>query len=269
MSIPIKAEFGRRLRMARDAKRMSRATLAIRLGISPKTIQSWEMGRTFIEKLDLIPALESELDINISAIIAQAVTPGAPAPTFLPHEMGAADAAAPVYAGRKPRPKVGPLNPEFTVLPTAADPATPTDEALEDQWVAVPVLSPQAVLKPVVSLVARDVQAHVLAPASWVPRGGVMIATRMGDSAMSPMIPLGATVIIDRRPQDLEKDLGRVLALAFKGKGLRIRRLMRDMYGKYFGSASFEQARGRLPVRLDKGDELVGRVVGWFTEALP
>ncbi|MDR1535410.1 MAG: helix-turn-helix domain-containing protein, partial [Planctomycetota bacterium] len=48
MSKNIKFEFGRLLRQSRDAKGMSRVSLARRLGISPKTIQSWEMGRTFI-----------------------------------------------------------------------------------------------------------------------------------------------------------------------------------------------------------------------------
>ncbi len=72
----IKTKFGKLFRAARDTKRLSRAALGMRLGISPKTIQSWENGRTWIEKLSLIPAIESELDVSISEIIRRATDRG-------------------------------------------------------------------------------------------------------------------------------------------------------------------------------------------------
>ena len=275
MPLPIKSDFGRRLRQARDARGISRAALAVRLGISPKTIQSWEMGRTFIEKLDLTPALENELDIDVSAFIAQAVTPDTPQ-KLVPEPMGAAEPGPPAYASRPPRPgrpRAGPLAATFVVRHAPVSEAYPTDAGrLADEWagewVAVPLVRPQAVSQPLASLTERDARAHVLVPASWVPRGSVLVATRMGDSAMAPMIPLGSAVIIDRRPPEGEKDVGRTLAIHFHGKGLRIRRLTRDAAkGKYYGSASWEEVRHRIPFRPEKGDALVGRVVGWLAKA--
>lgn len=60
----IRKRFGEKFRLARDDASLSRAKLAKKLGISPKTIQSWEMGRTFIEDLSLIPKLNRALNLG-------------------------------------------------------------------------------------------------------------------------------------------------------------------------------------------------------------
>ncbi len=266
----IKAEFGRLMRLSRDAKGMSRATLAMRLGISPKTIQSWEMGRTFIERLDLIPQLEAELECSLSTLIAKAtgatVAPGPnvaqagmqqEAPAGLDeHQMGTA-------SQQKLLTRPGPLSPKFT-LTTAASVASNGDaDKLEIEWVSVPLLKPGAVLNPVFELQPRDVLKHVLIPREWVPRAGVLVAVRMGDSAMMPMIPLGATVIIDLRPMPLDKAISRIAALDFAGKGLRIRRVVRDMAGeRYFGASITEHGRAQIQIRPSKGDRVLGEVIG-------
>ncbi len=251
--------------MSRDAKGMSRATLAMRLGISPKTIQSWEMGRTFIERLDLIPQLEAELECSLSTLIAKATgatVAAAPVSTETvaapmdEHQMGSA-------SQQKLLTRPGPLSPKFT-LTTAASVATNGDaDKLEIEWVSVPMLKPGAVLNPIFETQPRDILRHVLIPREWVPRAGVLVAVRMGDSAMMPMIPLGATVIIDLRPMPLEKILSRIAALEFTGKGLRIRRVVRDMAGeRYFGASITEHGRAQMQIRPSKGDRVLGEVIG-------
>lgn len=60
----IRKRFGEKFRLARDEMNFSRAKLAKKLGISPKTIQSWEIGRTFIEDLSLIPKLNRTLQLD-------------------------------------------------------------------------------------------------------------------------------------------------------------------------------------------------------------
>lgn len=254
MAKDIKAEFGRLMRLSRDAKGMSRATLALHLGISLKTIQSWEMGRTFIERLELIPRLEAALDCSLSSLIAKAMGGSAEnaAQTEEPRTMATQRASS----------RPGPLSPRFSVLAPAAFPEGETAR-LEHEWVAAPLLKPGAMLTPVSELQPRDVLRHVIIPREWASRAAVVAAVRMGDSAMMPMIPLGAVVVVDVRPLPLEKALGKVAALDFAGKGLRIRRVVRDMSGeRCFGAGVTEHGRGRLRLRLDKGDRILGEVIG-------
>ncbi len=263
----IKAEFGRLMRMSRDAKGMSRATLAMRLGISPKTIQSWEMGRTFIERLDLIPQLEAELECPLSTLIAKAtgasVAPGAAAGAADPgmsldeHQMGS-------VSQQRLLTRPGPLSPKFTLAPAAGVAAEVDLDRFEVEWVSVPLLKPGAVLNPVFEIQPRDILRHVIIPREWVPRAGVLIAVRMGDSAMMPMIPLGAMVIIDLRPVALDKALGKIAALDFAGKGLRIRKVVRgdSAAERYFGASITEHGRAQMPIRPGKNDRVLGEVVG-------
>ena len=74
MAPTIKQIFGKMLRKARDNKGLSRGTLADRLGISPKTVQSWEEGRTFIANLSLIPILDEMLDISVLQLTGDAIS---------------------------------------------------------------------------------------------------------------------------------------------------------------------------------------------------
>lgn len=265
----IKAEFGRLMRLSRDAKGMSRATLAMRLGISPKTIQSWEMGRTFIERLDLIPQLEAELECSLSTLIAKAT--GATVGAGVSSGVAAADAATAIdehqmgsASQQRLLTRPGPLSPKFT-LTTAASVATNGEaDKFEIEWVSVPMLKPGAVLSPIFETQPKDILRHVIIPREWVPRAGVLIAVRMGDSAMMPMIPLGATVIIDLRPIPLDKALGKIAAMDFAGKGLRIRKVVRgdSANERYFGASITEHGRAQMPIRPNKNDRVLGEVVG-------
>lgn len=261
MSDSIKNEFGKRFREARDAKKLSRAALGLRLGVSPKTIQSWEMGRTFIENLSLIPAIEDELEINIPEIIDRSVrrTGGASM---------AAEAPASYGARRKGRPQAGPISAQFDVH-VLAGPAAPEAEDLAEGLVAIPVIKPRAAAKPVADLENKDIAGHAVIPSDWTPRGGVLVAFRQGDSSMAPMIPLGGTVIVDRRPCEMRQALNRVVALFIQNKGLRIRRLQEDPYSqKLMGMPILDGMRGKAPFRPDHGDEVLGRVVGVMAQPM-
>ncbi len=249
----IKREFGKKFRAARDAKKLSRAALGLRLGISPKTIQSWEMGRTFIEDLSLIGPIERELAISVSALIAEATNPQAGA---VAAEMPAA------YPRRRGRPKAGPIDLSFQIqaMPGAA---FPNEDSLAGDFAAVPQIRPGAAMKPVADLAEADVVGHAVIPADWVPRGGVLVAYRMAESTLAPIIPLGAQVIVDRRRVDPDKVMNRLVALEIQGKGLRIRRLMVDpATGKTVGMPTGESRRGKVPYRPESGDRILGRVVG-------
>ena len=262
----IKAEFGRLMRLARDSKGMSRATLAMRLGISPKTIQSWEMGRTFIERLDLIPQLEAELECSLSGLIAKATGATAPGvsaaePDIVPAVVSEAQMG--IVSQQKLQTRPGPLSPKFSVTAIPASAGEIDLDSLESEWVAVPMLKTAAVLNPVFGIQPRDILKHVIIPREWVPRAGVLVAVRMSDSAMMPMIPLGATVIIDMRPLPLDKMLSKIAAIEFSGKGLRIRRVVRHMTGERFlGAGMTDHGRTPIQIRPDKGDRILGEIIG-------
>ena len=263
----IKTEFGRLMRLSRETMGMSRATLAIRLGISPKTIQSWETGRTFIERLDLIPQLEAELECSLSTLIAKAtgttvaVVPAAQQETtntavMDEHQMGSTSQQ------RLPT-RPGPLSPKFTLDTTASVASNSEVGEAEIEWVSVPMLKPKTLLGLIFEPHPCDILRQVIIPREWVPRASVLVAVRMGDSAMMPMIPLGATVIIDLCPVPVEKSISRITALEFAGKGLRIRRVIHDMASnRYYGASITEHGRAPMHIRPSKGDRVLGKVIG-------
>ena len=65
--------FGKALRNAREYRRMTRSVLAERIGVSPKTIQSWEGGRTFVEDLSLLKSLGAVLGFNMCMMLDNAM----------------------------------------------------------------------------------------------------------------------------------------------------------------------------------------------------
>jgi transcriptional regulator with XRE-family HTH domain len=73
LNVAIKKSFGEKLKVSRLAAGYSRAKLAAELGISAKTIQSWETGRTFPENMSLIPIIESRLGFFIPDMLSETV----------------------------------------------------------------------------------------------------------------------------------------------------------------------------------------------------
>lgn len=76
----IKKEFGRRFRQKRKniqhptrQQCMSRQCMADKLGMSPKTIQSWEMGRTFPENLSMVCKLDRMFGINVPENLSEII----------------------------------------------------------------------------------------------------------------------------------------------------------------------------------------------------
>ncbi len=251
----IKADFGKRLREARDSKKYSRQVLGVRLGVSPKTIQSWEMGRTFIENLSLIPAIERELDISISKLIKDA--------TYTNDSM-INESAAEYGKSESPQrgmPVAGPLAVSFTIL---SDKKTDVTEA---SYKAVPFVKPKTLGKDVADIKKKDVLNHVLIPVDWIPRGSVDFATRMADASLEPYIPHGAQVIVDRREPEAEKCLGKAVVLFIKNKGVRIRMLSIDeKTGLFCGTAYGINRRGKILINPEKGDIIIGKVVSVMSQ---
>jgi len=241
----IKCEFGRQFRKIRDDRDQSRAELAARLGISPKTIQSWEMGRTFLEDLSLIPALEAELGITLSDLINLA--------------LASVGGQGDPNADAKARCRVGPLPVHFDLHGATL----PSEDKLADAVVAVPLVSPEKVEIPVAELKPKDIQGHILVPADQIPRGSLLVATRMGDSSLDPMVPLGGIVVIDRRNHPMEFLEHRFVAFQVHDRGMRLRRLERNPEGKgWIGLSQMEESRGTFAYAPEeKGDRILGHAV--------
>jgi hypothetical protein len=221
------------------------------------------MGRTFIEQLDLIPILEAELECSLSAFIGRAAGASVASPGQLgdigdigPTQMG-------IAAQQKLATRLGPLKPVFNIA--APGEGGGKEEEYGEYMVAAPLVKPNALLKPISTLKAREIIRHVLIPGDWVSRASVVAAVRMGDSALMPMIPLGAIVAIDMRPTPPEKMLGRIAAIGYAGRGFRIRRVVRNMEGdRFFGASIIEHARAQMPILEERGDRILGRVIGIF-----
>ena len=163
--------------------------------------------------------------------------------------------------GEKLATRLGPLSPSFSLV--KAGPVDESPDECESVTAAAPLIKPSAFLNPMANLKSREVVGHVVFPRHWVPRAGIIAATRMGDSAMMPMIPLGATVVIDVRPVPLEKAVGLIAAIGYASRGLRIRRIEKSMTDeRYSGVSITEHARAKMPIRADKGDRIIGLIIG-------
>jgi DNA-binding transcriptional regulator YiaG len=73
LNASIKKSFGEKMKISRKIAGYSRAKLAVELGVSSKTIQSWETGRTFPENMSLVPIIETKLGFFIPDILGETV----------------------------------------------------------------------------------------------------------------------------------------------------------------------------------------------------
>lgn len=251
----IKEDFGRRLRAARDAKGLSRQVLSARLGVSPKTVQSWEMGRTFIEKLSLFPLIERELGISLSEIIEQAMLQDSGKKTKK------ASASKASYGSREPiESSVSETEPvTFAFNQVRAN--VELGSEISDNYYAIPIIKPSAISKTVFDLKESDVIDHTIINKEWVPRGGVMVAFVADDSGLEPTIPVGSLIVVDRRELISEKSIGRNAAIFQKGKGLKLRKLEEGDKGGLKAVTADGKNRGSFEIKADKGDIILGRII--------
>jgi len=73
LNLSIKKSFGEKMKLARSMTGYSRQKLSVELGVSSKTIQSWETGRTFPENMSLVPVIEQKLGFFIPDILGETV----------------------------------------------------------------------------------------------------------------------------------------------------------------------------------------------------
>ncbi len=255
----IKEDFGRRLRAARDARGLSRQVLSARLGVSPKTVQSWEMGRTFIEKLSLFPLIERELGISLSQIIEEAMLPET--------NKNASKASERKAKYNKKTPVITNSVESSPVVFNFNQVRTNTELATDDSsnFVAIPIIKASSISKPVFDLKESDVIDHTIISKEWVPRGGVMIACKASDNGLCPTVPVDSLIIIDRREIIAEKFIGKNLAIFQKGKGLKLRQLDEgSKEGSLRAIPANGKSRGSFVIKENKGDIILGRIVAVF-----
>lgn len=259
LSQKFKHKFGRHFRRARDKQGLSRAKLGEMLGISPKTVQSWESGRTFIEDLSLISSINEIMDIDLWNLLAK-ITSGRRPPSIA--ESAAIYGNSPLGCMKTPSDTPLKLHTTPTTKPTA------TEQAVQAS-ARTPVLRPRALQKPISELTQNDITHYTVIPSSWTPRGGVLVAIPMTDTRMMPIIPQGSTVVIDRRPLSAKKASGRIVALSLMEGCVRIRRLIKDAdSGKLVGATALGEKRGRVIFDAENGDSILGKVVGVLAKPL-
>lgn len=197
----IKKGFGNAFRERRDAVGISRAELAKRMRISPKTIQSWEMGRTFPEQLGLFPLIERELGVSITDLIR-------------------------VATGEPVNDSLRDLGP----YPVDRDKA---------EVVSVPFVTVPKLIKRHDRLTDKDHEGYVNIPSDWIPPAGVLVATRMNDSGLGASAPLGATLIVDLNPPEKFSTLLEKFVAVIRDGKLRFRLLVqKDEYEYRLASLS-------------------------------
>lgn len=252
----VKLYFGKMFRKAREAKKLSRAALGLRLGISPKTVQSWEMGRTFIENLNLIPEIEKELDVVFTDLIS--------IPSSQPE--AASEVPSPAYGKETSysalvtnKAAAGPQKPIFVVY------ADDKSVISENDYMAVPLLYPEAALKNPSDIIRKDIKRYCPFPFEWATQGRIFYAFTMPDSSLTPEIGIGSDVLVDTRITEPERLVDKYAAIWISEKGLRIRKI--GKYGnKYYGASLEKVKRANLYINAVKGDRIIGKVTGWVSK---
>lgn len=72
-SSSVKVEFGKLLQMGRKKAGMSKIAFANTIGVSHRTIDNWEDGKTFIENLGLIDVIHDKTGIYIPTLLDDAI----------------------------------------------------------------------------------------------------------------------------------------------------------------------------------------------------
>ena len=231
MTSTIKQLFGNLFRTARDDKGLSRSRLAHQLGISPKTVQSWEIGRSFIEDLSLIPILDEVLDISVLQLTGDAIS---------------------AFTKKRPTPKR-----------KAGRPAIANGS--HDALAAVPLVRTKAASKAPAKLKSKDIIQQVTIPAKWVPRGGTLVAYQANDNGMVPLIMRGSIVIVSRRPRKIEKLYGQVVAVMVR-KNVRFR-LIQKQNAKIAMAVPLAGGHGRFRIEISRQKEIIlGQVVSVLSD---
>lgn len=69
----IKMEFGKLFRIHRLKEKVAIDHLSKMIGVSTRTIMNWESGKTFIEDLSLICAIEKVMNASVPRLLEMAV----------------------------------------------------------------------------------------------------------------------------------------------------------------------------------------------------
>ena len=252
----IKEDFGKRLRAARDARGLSRQVLSARLGVSPKTVQSWEMGRTFIEKLSLFPLIERELGISIAQIIEEAMLPETT------NTKRVAEPQAAYGSNKQDNEEDQPLTFGYSQVKASIEFSAESS----DKFAAIPVIKADSLGKEVHDLTESDVINHTVISREWVPRGGLMIAFKAEDNGLEPTVPANSIVVIDRRPVNLDKIYGKNVAVIQKNKALKLRKIEEGKNKNSFRAVPANgKSRGSFELKFDKGDRILGKIIAVFS----
>lgn len=69
----IKREWGARIRTLREKAQLTRVALGEMVGVSPKTLQSWEDGRSFPDDLSVLWSLGKALGNDTVAMLSMSL----------------------------------------------------------------------------------------------------------------------------------------------------------------------------------------------------
>lgn len=245
----IKSRFGALLRAARERQKISRANLAQKLDVSPKTVQSWEMGRTFIEDLSLVPHMEAELGISFHEIIELALSSD--------EHRSVKDASDQMIATEVPRIKMPLYTPDTLVIDT---------DGVSPAYKAIPEVTPATLETKVRQLQRSHILGYIPVPAAWCPRGGVIVATRIHDKNMEVMFPKTAILILDLRAYPVEKCIGRTVIVKKVGNSSPLIRIVTNdlVTDNYFAICAGNTRKGLVPIDIQSGDRILARVLGFF-----
>ncbi|WP_165248358.1 S24 family peptidase [Paludisphaera soli] len=152
------------------------------------------------------------------------------------------------------------LERERAVQPTPKPAADHSGDVEAMEFLAVSIYPLEELARPTPD--PTHVEGRVLAYPHWFPNPSETIAVRVGDDSMSPILPEGSIVAIDRTEQDPTSLQGRIVAARHEGR-LLIRWL--DVSGRHVILRPNQPGRDHplVAVEVDEqpADFLVGRVV--------
>jgi transcriptional regulator with XRE-family HTH domain len=227
----MKKQFGKMVRAARDSKGLSREQLAEIIGISPKTVQSWENGRTFPEDLSLLPTIGTALGISWSDFL---------------------------LARRNAKPSAVPLT-ATTTIEINGQTAEKLKADLEKNWMAVPLIKPGSIGKPVRLLTKEDISEYVVFQKSHGSTCGIYIAAKISGSGYEETVPQGSTVMIDVRKKSPGKNARNRLYAIKKGQKVVAREVNMEE-GKAIAFSSSKTRLGQFEIGESTDSAVLGKI---------
>ena len=240
-------EFSLRIKKLRKALRLTQHGLALKLGVLPWAVASWEQGRWepsgehYAQLARLAPPEEAQFFLGKLGLDSKMLVSKWP-------ELSQPSPGAPV--------------PEIRIV-TTEEWKPGTEDRLRFQ-VQIPVLRDEVAAGSPREINERDIDSFIAVPAKFVPKGaGVYTGIYIRGDSMEPILANRFIVVVDHTHRDPSKLRGRMVAALVQG-GVLVKWLARESKRHRIVLRSQNPAYEDIVLDSPETNPIIGDVVFWW-----